>query len=160
MSRELLNQTFRQYFPVIRERCRRLLGDGEEASDVAQETFIRFWQVSESARAPRHAAAWIHRTSVHLAIDLLRTRVNQVEVSDALRAPTLDTGAILESRQNLALLAKRVDAQALEAGVLTRVDGLSQLEVAQLLGCSERTVRRLLTSLDEALVGFRQERWS
>ena len=39
----------------------------------------------------------------------------------------------------------------LEAAILNRVDRLSHPEVAEVLGVSERTVRRLLTRFDESV---------
>ena len=36
-----LDQFFQHHFPVIRGKCARMLGDSEEAADVAQETFLR-----------------------------------------------------------------------------------------------------------------------
>jgi RNA polymerase sigma-70 factor (ECF subfamily) len=158
VTEQSLDEVYRRFFPLIRERCRRALGDVEEANDVAQETFIRFWQSAHADKAPRDAAAWIHRTSVHLAIDRLRRRaVRAVEPDATPPAVAADPSEALQNRALLAVLARRVPPDMLEAGVLQRVDGLSQLETARLMGCSERTVRRLLEGLDERLSRLRQE---
>jgi RNA polymerase sigma-70 factor (ECF subfamily) len=135
------------------------LGDREEASDVAQETFIRLWQADVANQPPREAAAWIHRTAVHLAIDRLRkrTRTDNSTPHAEQPGPPPASDELLASRAHLELLSRRVPAEVLEAGVLHRVDGLTQPETARAMGCSERTVRRMLTELDARLERFRLE---
>jgi RNA polymerase sigma-70 factor (ECF subfamily) len=157
---ESLEEVYRRYFPVIRERCRRVLASPQEADDVAQETFIRFWQSAKSSQPPRDAAAWIHRTAVHLSIDRMRRSSVRPELANDTLEPQaafIDPAEALQNRTLLAQLARRVPTDALEAGVLHRVDGLTQPEAAALMGCSERTFRRLLVTLDERLARFRSE---
>lgn len=157
-TRASLEETYRRFFPVVRERCRRLLGDGEEANDVAQETFIRLWRSGEAKLPPRQAAAWIHRTSVHLALDRLRLRKRRRQAGApepiALGASPVE---ILQSRRSLEVLIEHLPSDVLEAAILYRVDGLEQTEIAGLMNCSERTVRRLLEKLDDRLARLRSE---
>ncbi len=157
MSEQALREAYQRYFPVIWGRCRRLLGDGEEARDVAQETFLKLWQQHGAKAPPRSAAAWIHRTSVNLALDRLRARPHEVELSDSLEASFPEVTSVLGSRRALATLARRVSSEVLEIGVLHRVDGLTQPEIAAVMGCSERSIRRRLTELDEHLARMREE---
>jgi RNA polymerase sigma-70 factor (ECF subfamily) len=155
-----LEEVYRRYFPVIRERCRRALSSPQEAEDVAQETFIRFWQSAKAEQTPRDAAAWIHRTAVHLSIDRLRRQAARAEAGPEkleAQAAFTDPAEALQNRALLAMLARRVPPDALEAGVLHRVDGLTQPEAAALMGVSERSFRRLLVTLDERVARFRQE---
>ncbi len=44
-----LDHLYAAWFPLIREKCRRVLADRGEAEDVAQETFIRLWQLPKRA---------------------------------------------------------------------------------------------------------------
>jgi RNA polymerase sigma-70 factor (ECF subfamily) len=154
-----LEEVYRKFFPVIRERCRRVLSSPEEAEDVAQETFIRLWQSGQSTRPPRDTAAWIHRTAVHLSIDRLRRRASRPVVLDEGERQGLaaEPNEVLHHRAVLEMLARRVPPEVLEAGLLHRVDGLTQLEVAHLMGCSERTFRRMLVELDQRLARLKEE---
>jgi DNA-directed RNA polymerase specialized sigma24 family protein len=54
-------------------------------------------------------------------------------------------------------LCHRASPKQLEAALLARVDGLSQPEVALVLGVSERSVRRLLDAFDQHGQSLRQE---
>jgi RNA polymerase sigma-70 factor (ECF subfamily) len=142
-----VQQAWQRYFSPVREKCRRVLGDTDEASDVAQETFIRFWKVG-AADEPRTALAWLYRTATRLSVDRLRQRaVHARPVPGAVEATDLERSTA--SRQLLERLARTAEPDELQAAVLSRVDGLTHPEVAQVMAISERTVRRLLSRFDE-----------
>jgi RNA polymerase sigma-70 factor, ECF subfamily len=154
---------YRQYFGLIRAKCRRMLSDAQEAEDVAQETFIRLWRDGPPGSADAaQVGAWVYRTSTRLAIDRLRQRRRwEPEVVDA---PDCDAGPIgedlaarVQARQQVERFARVLTEQELEVALLHRVDGLTQPEVAQVIGVSERTVRRLLARLDVRLGALRAE---
>ncbi|MDX2009010.1 MAG: RNA polymerase sigma factor [Myxococcaceae bacterium] len=142
-----IRQAWQRYFSPVREKCRRVLGDGDDASDVAQETFIRFWKQGPP-EPPRVALAWLYRTATHLSVDRLRHRALHARA-----VPQPVYGADLEastaSRQLLARLARDADAEELQAAVLSRLDGLTHPEIAEVMDVSERTVRRLLARFDQ-----------
>jgi RNA polymerase sigma-70 factor, ECF subfamily len=138
-----------QYFAIIRAKCGRMLRDPEEAEDVAQETFLRLLRAPVLGQHVAVVTAWIYRTSTHLALDRLRRTARakrNVDVATRLVAPTLATAPdrALELRQLLARLVQEVPEAELTAVLLTRLDGLEQAEVAEVLGISDRTVRRHL----------------
>lgn len=147
MSADDIDRLYRRYFPLIRQKCRRVLGDLDTAQDLAQETFIRLWRARLPEQDPRRVTGFIYKTATHLAIDHLRARGvrEALPPSDAV-APGPDAG--LAARRLLALVARDGPRQELECAVLSRLDGLTQPEVAEVLGVSERTVRRLLERFD------------
>jgi RNA polymerase sigma-70 factor (ECF subfamily) len=145
-------------------KCRRILAQLEDAEDVAHESFVRLLQHgpswSNDADTPV-VMAWLYRTCTRLAIDTLRSRARTMLTDDPARdewwpgGVALDTA--LHARRLVHTLCKRVEADQLEAAVLCRVDGLSQLEAAAVLGVSERTVRRLLERFDVHVKQWREE---
>lgn len=155
-----VQEAYQAYFPRIREKCRRMLGEAAEAEDVAQETFVRLWQTGPRGAEPRRVLAWVYRTSTRLAIDRLRRRgaAGEVRCEETLHAQP--GGVVLErqveERHALLRLAGRLPGEELEAVLLHRLDLLTQPEVAEVLQVSERTVRRLLTRFD-ARVGALKE---
>ncbi len=133
---------------MIREKCARMLADRDEAQDLAQETFIRLWQSGISDRDPRTLTSWMYRTSTRLAVDRLRQRRRS-----AIHAPppvpdVAGPDDALDARRELERLADRIPAAELEAAILHRFDRMGQREVAEILGSSERSVRRLLDRFD------------
>ena len=121
-----------------------MLSDADEAQDVAQDTFVRLWSSGQVTLAPEQVFLWAYRTSTHLAIDRLRRRALQTQwASEACVDSTVASQAsVLDARTVLSRLASRLPERDLELLMLERVDGLTQSEVAQVVGTSHRTVRR------------------
>jgi RNA polymerase sigma-70 factor (ECF subfamily) len=147
---------FQRYYPLIQRKCARMLRSNEEAEDVAQETFMRLWQHLPSGDIET-ATGWVYKTSTRLAIDRLRQkRRRPSEEAGAELRGTTDTEREVDQRLWLEQVARAIPSRELEVAILHRVDRLEQTEVAAVLGCSERTVRRLLTALDARLSALKE----
>lgn len=154
---------------MIRAKCTRMLKDAAEAADVAQETFIRLWQSGSIEREPAQIGAWIYRTSTRIAIDRLRQRSRlralQLRAASAAELPgsTRQSGAMSEdeaallARRLVAHLCSEVPKEELEIVILSRIDLLTHLEIAEVVDCSERTVRRMLQRFDERVQQIPEE---
>jgi RNA polymerase sigma-70 factor (ECF subfamily) len=142
---------YRRYFSVIREKCRRMLADPQEAEDVAQETFTRLWHRGPSADSSEALLPWIYAISTRLAVDRLRRRriVRRLDSGRADAHLTMDGPDVaLVTRELLERLARTLSEKELAVAILLRLDGLTQPEAARTLGTSERTIRRVVTRLD------------
>jgi RNA polymerase sigma-70 factor (ECF subfamily) len=153
---------YARFLPPVRAKCRRLLGSSEAAEEVVQESFVRLWEAGPSLGPDadtRTVLAWLYRTSTRLALDALRRQKRSASsLEDEARLPCgLSLEDSLLARRIVTALAQSVASDALEAAVLCRVDGVSQLEAAEILGVSERTVRRLLDRFDAQAEQWRKE---
>jgi RNA polymerase sigma-70 factor (ECF subfamily) len=152
---DAITAAYRTYFPLLVRKCTRVLGDGHEAEDVAQETFIRFTESGLLVGDPRSVTAWLYRTSTRLAIDRLRSRRREQREPDPAALSLLSSVDTPEASAELSALLRRLLASAPEAelvaALLSRIDGLTQPEVADVMQVHERTVRRLLARFDERL---------
>jgi RNA polymerase sigma-70 factor, ECF subfamily len=147
-----LTEAYRTYYPLLVRKCARMLGDGHEAQDIAQETFIRFAASELLGSDTRRVTAWLYRTSTRLAIDRMRVRRREIDDSALARALSHDaTEAHAELRALLQRLLDSAPEAELEAALLSRVDGLTQPEIAEVMGMHERTVRRHLVRFDQRL---------
>jgi RNA polymerase sigma-70 factor, ECF subfamily len=155
-----VDAAYQAYFPRIREKCRRMLGDAGEAEDVAQETFVRLWREGQQGAAPERVMAWVYRTSTRLAIDRMRRRRVGPECVDAdvlcgVQAPgSLEAQVAL--RDALVQFAAVLPPDELEVVLLHRLDRLTQAEIAEVAKVSERTVRRLLQRFAQRVEPLRQ----
>ena len=133
----------------------RLIGDDDEALDLVQEAFVAAHRALGSYDPSRPMRAWLSRIAINKARDWRRRRAVRRLISAVLpmsatdhtadEAPSAETVAI--ARQELAGVAAAI--AALPSGlretlVLRTIEGLSQAEVAQTLGVSEKTVETRL----------------
>jgi RNA polymerase sigma-70 factor (ECF subfamily) len=148
-----VEHAYRRYFAVISNKCARMLGDSQEANDIAQETFARLWERRRSLREPLAITAWIYRTSSRLAIERFRrvalARENADTALEARFVASEDPEARVHFRRLLARLSHKLSDREIEVAILSRFDELTQTEIADVLECSERTVRRVLTRIEE-----------
>jgi RNA polymerase sigma-70 factor, ECF subfamily len=148
---------YQRYFSAIARHARRLLGNSQEAEDVAQDTFLRFIKQSLPENE-RFRLAWLYRVSANLAVDVLRKRKT---VANDLVPAALNFSSGLDSNiqfsQTVAALASRVSKDVLRAGLLLHGNRLTQNETAEILGVSERTIRRWMSEFDAAISTFKRE---
>jgi RNA polymerase sigma-70 factor (ECF subfamily) len=141
--------------PGILAFLRRLLGDAEDARDVAQLTFVRVWENLDRYDPAYAFSTWLFRIAGNLAIDALRARgTRQRTEAESFR---LVKGARTRAEPDgSALLAEGEVRRVFEscAGVLSEKQRLvfvlrefedkDSREIAQILGCRESTVRNHL----------------
>ncbi|MEO0604463.1 MAG: sigma-70 family RNA polymerase sigma factor [Myxococcota bacterium] len=142
---------YRKYFPLLRQKCRRMLADPAEAQDVAQEAFTRLWRRRMDLDDVEAVSRWLYTTSTRLAVDRLRARRPTSDPDEVAVALAGVPERVVHARRQLGRIARSLTAQQLEVLVLWRIDGLEQTEIAQLLGLGERTVRRRLRAAEARL---------
>jgi RNA polymerase sigma-70 factor (ECF subfamily) len=133
----------------VRRCAARILGDMEEARDVAQLAFVRAWENLEKYDAAWSFSTWIYRIATNLAIDVLRSRdsrdrthANHLRLVPDSVGPSAPTDmAESEVRRIFLELAEDLSPSQRAAFIYREVEGLSTAEVAVVLGCSEATVR-------------------
>src|ERR1700730_15484984 len=96
---ELLLRTFSGMRDELVSTLWFLLGNQEDAQDVAQEAFLRCWRAQDGLPAVQNLRAWIFRVALHAAKDLQRSawrrRVKPLLGADAM--PTVDASSPLRA---------------------------------------------------------------
>jgi len=142
---EDIEKLFREHHSLILQTAYRVTGNRMEAEDVLQILFLRLLhnQVAVDLRSP---AQYLRRAAVNLALDQLRKRKKQVPLEAASRV-SADRSSDPGTRQASSELADRLRSglaqlhpKAAEMFVLRHVEGLSNTEIARLLGTSWGTV--------------------
>lgn len=149
------------YEPLWRS-VMRLVGDEAAARDLAQDAFVRVWDRRATLDPSLSLRALLYRTVRNLALNQLRdeqTRRHLLEDpgSAAISARPRDPAAAdqqLEASELAARLQQfiaELPPRQQEALRLSRFDGLSHQEIADVMGCAPRTVNNHLVRALEQL---------
>jgi len=152
----------RRKTPIVVSVARRILGDAEEARDVAQLVFLRVWESFGRYDERFSFNTWLYRIATNLSIDFLRATRSRDRAHGATLHLVERREAALEDEATRALetaeiaaLFERVSRDLSEkqkaAFVLKEMEGLDSSEVAAILGCGESTVRNHLFHARRAL---------
>ncbi|MBD3866631.1 MAG: RNA polymerase sigma factor [Acidobacteria bacterium] len=146
----------------------RILGNLDDAHDVAQTVFLTLWRSLDRYDHTRRFDTWLYKVTVNAAIDMSRKagpRGVLQPLTDASRDRLFVTGPDAEGQLNRAELQKvflRLSAALPErqraAFVLRELQGLSTAQVAEALDVTESTVRNHLLQARRVLrEGIRRE---
>jgi Sigma-70 region 2/SnoaL-like domain len=91
--------------------CYRMLGSGEEAEDVVQETYLRAWRSYAGFEGRSSARTWLYRIATNAAVLILRDVLNwpAAEVADLLDTTTTAVNSGL--RRARAQIARALPAE-------------------------------------------------
>ena len=135
--------------PRLTARAAGLVGDSEAAQDVVQDCLIKLWDIRDTLDEYSSPEA-LALTIVHrMSLNQLRSRKGNVEICDDVMVsaePSPEDRAIDEEGRLTAerLMAMLPDAQ--QAIIRMRhVDGLSNSEIAAIIGSTDGAVRTALS---------------
>ena len=144
--------------PRVLAQAGRLLGNTAEAEEVAQEAMLRLWRVApdwEQGRA--QVTTWLYRVTANLCTDRLRRR-RRTDPIDAVNDPADDSPSVAAQMQDNARTAALRDALATlperqaQAVSLRHLEGLSNPEIAGIMGAEIRAVESLIARGKRGLI--------
>jgi RNA polymerase sigma-70 factor (ECF subfamily) len=125
--------------------------DTEGGEDVVQDAFVRIWEGRERLDPDRSLKALLYQTVRNLALNRSRnSRTRAQLLAERYEAPMRSVPAPDEGLSETRLrerLTEWIDAlpdRQKEALRLSRFDGLDHKEIAEVMGCSPRTVNNHL----------------
>lgn len=141
--------------PGVLAFLRRMLGDAEDARDVAQLTFVRVWENLHRYDPAWAFSTWLFRIAGNLAIDALRSRGTRTRTeAENLRLVRGGAGVTQpegpldlereEVRRIFEACAKVLSEKQRLVFVLREFEEKESREIAQILDCRESTVRNHL----------------
>jgi RNA polymerase sigma factor (sigma-70 family) len=124
----------------------RILGDPEKAQDVHQEVFLAIWKRWHKYDGRTNWNAYLYRATVRKAIGLAKqSRIEPFArqgSDDAISSERPDRSLrIAELQRKLAGCLATLPKRQAEVFVLSRLEGLGAKRIAEVLGCSQETVR-------------------
>ncbi|MCY3995276.1 MAG: RNA polymerase sigma factor [Rhodobacter sp.] len=127
---------------------RMLGGDRAEAEDVAQEAMLRLWRQSRSWRqGEAKVTTWLYRVVSNLCTDRLRRgrTVGIDQIPDPVDgAPSMETRLMqLARKRALSSALANLPTRQRQAVVLRHLEGLSNPEIAEIMGIGVDAVESL-----------------
>jgi RNA polymerase sigma-70 factor (ECF subfamily) len=123
--------------PRIDAVVRRLVGDPDQAADIAQEVWIQIFRALPSWRGDSQFSTWAHRIAVNRTLNALRSVRRLAKIETVMEDDTV----AIEDDMDRSFLAESIDeaVQRLSPGartvfVLHDVEGYTHEEIAQELG--------------------------
>lgn len=138
--------------PQVRRHILAMTRDEAEAEELTQDTYARALERSAQLRDPQAALAWLYRIATTVTLDRLRQRrpptvalddEEAAAAADSQRPPSLLESALERSEMSECVqgyLAALPDDYRI-AILLHDAHGLSNPEIAELLGCSLATAK-------------------
>jgi RNA polymerase sigma-70 factor, ECF subfamily len=155
-------QVFREFGPRVYSLARRMLGNDADAEDVTQDVLLQVIRKRDTFRGEAAFPTWLHRVTVNAALTHRRKRAQREDhqVPDPLEhfledghharhvgrwRETPDQQAVdRETHQLVEEAIKKLPEIYRDVYVLADVEGLSNAEIAQILGLSLAAVKSRL----------------
>lgn len=127
------------------------------AEEIVQEVFVKLWQKKMAFPNLRSAYAWVYKCCTNAAIDYLRSNRSQTSLQDIDESSPMNLEHVAVAGQAWRRLTRLLAKDEAELFVYSRIEGLSQDEVAEVMQISRRTVNRLQEKLDLKLEKIRRK---
>ncbi len=156
------SEIYDRYSARIYNFAFRFLKNAEAAEDATQEVFVKMLKHANQFQGDAKLSTWLFSITANWCRDYLRKSDNKAKEAEdvllTLPSPEHTPERNLEQRESEIRVQKALSAltpEQREAIVLSRYQGLSYAEIAQIAGCSEGAVKtrvfRAMETLKKAL---------
>jgi RNA polymerase sigma-70 factor (ECF subfamily) len=139
-SHEAFNALVELHRPAVLRTCSGILGNWADAEDVSQLVFMKLGRMPGPLNTT--LTSWLSTVARNASIEFLRSRNRRTrhELRAARAVVTAAEDALLALRDELDAALARLPDSLREAVRLRYLEGLSQKEAAELLGCPRGTL--------------------
>ena len=134
----------KSYQDALLRTAYRFLRDWDDAKDAVQEAFIRAYRYLSSYCSDRRFSTWLFKILVNICLDRLKSAdrryYKNVEspIEDKNYFDPLDR---LAEKELIHRALRKLSTKRRQALILVNLEGFSSAEAAEIMGCSESTVR-------------------
>jgi RNA polymerase sigma-70 factor (ECF subfamily) len=145
--REAFDQIVVRHRRAVYRLCYRFVGNHEDATDLAQESFLRAYRALRSFKGDSAFGTWLHRIAVNLSLNAVATRARRAETSEeraAMVASGPDAMSLVLREERAARVRAAIGrlAPRQRATLVLRVyQEMPHQEIADLLGSSVGAVK-------------------
>lgn len=135
-----------------------ILKNREDAEDVVQDTFVRYYTVSKEFEDEKHVKSWLLRVAINRAKDMLRLfwRRNRCPLDE-----NFMEGAVVDSEdEELVISVLKLPRKYRIVIHLFYYEDYSVKEISEMLKMRENTVKSRLSRGRSLLKGILKEEWN
>jgi len=151
------DELMRRYKRPVVNFIFRMLGNAQDADDIAQAVFVRSYQNLDTYRPETKFSTWLFALARHAAIDRIRWRsrhrTESIESAPEIEASS-GTAAEVDAREigdEIATAIAKLPEDQKTAIVLSEYQGMSYAEIAGVMRCSEKSVESRLYRAKQTL---------
>ena len=138
-----LGELYEKFAPAIFAHCRRFLQSPAAARDATQEAFVRVIARGVVLPSEEEALRYLYRVSTNVCLNLLRehnvhTRAVPTLAANMSHVSSAESG--LADREFVNEVMDRCGEGGAKVAIMHYLDGMSQVEIAEILGITRRTV--------------------
>ena len=157
MSQESFENLVNEHGRQVLNTALRVLGDVNLAHDVHQEVFLAIWKRWPRYNGQTNWPAYLYRATVRKALETAKKAAREPAAEHAAEQPSSfqqpeQAALTQELHRKLSEGLDKLSSQQADAFVLSRIEGLSCTDIAEILTCSEATVRVHLSRATQKMV--------
>jgi RNA polymerase sigma-70 factor (ECF subfamily) len=145
---------FRQSYKPIVQTLALACGDLAAAEDATQDAFAQAWLRWSRISRYDNPGAWVRRVAINKLRNSHRSRVRGEAAIERMNQQVSSSVSLPELEPDLVLGLQRLPYKQRLCAVLYYVDGLSTVEVAQVMGISQGSVSQHLNRARTALRAY------
>jgi RNA polymerase sigma-70 factor (ECF subfamily) len=155
-ARAFVERLFAAHHSEIYAYLCRMVRDDELAADLTQEAFVKAYRAYDTLEDPNRARAWLYQIAGRTALDELRRRkiVRFVPWTGESRGTAASAEELVMRARlsgDLERALQKIPARQRQALLLSELNDMTGLELAEALGVSHVAARALLTRGRESL---------
>lgn len=146
-SREAFDVLVERHRRAVYRLCFRFVGRHEDASDLAQDVFVRAWRGLPRFKGQASLATWLHRIGVNVCLNRVTMKMPVTEAIDPARhadgasADPAETVVRGEQRERVRAAIARLPPRQRSVLILRVYQELPHAEIARILGSSVGAVK-------------------
>lgn len=161
------NELMKQHYGIVFNRIKQMIGNEDEAREIAQVTWIKVWNKIDSFRFESAFSSWLYRVATFTTLDAIRKKKRHPtvsidldenesfdsEISHACRlAPDqVSTLENKELREHFQESLEKLPPAHKEALVLREIEGLTYQEISDRTHCKYGTVMSRIFNARKAI---------
>jgi RNA polymerase sigma-70 factor (ECF subfamily) len=144
-DKNAFNECFRQLFPELTYFAYRYLKDKDGCTDIVQDVFVKLWNIRTELDTSKSLRSLLYTMVRNQCLNHLRDVKHRIELVDqneldAFQQQDEDDHTIAEDGQKLHVMIADLPERQKECIEMSRFNGLSHQEIAEILELSARTV--------------------